>query len=383
MSGLPFYLFGRQYMRGLDPGMSAGQQYKPPPPPVDPYGQDIGAGPVPFDEAEARKRAQRAGASALFGGLLDSYLSGGQNLGRAFEGQRAAFGQSMDSAEQDAKLAQAEYRQRKLDAAAEAERRARIDNLATDNQRLAGEAKDRAAERAAAIATKTAEAAQVEAQRKRLIKDNPAATDYSPDQVTSEYGKRYGYHEPDKPQEISPGAYLRDPRTGAILYHAPERTTTDKPPTPSELRAQRSEEQRQLKAREDELVGEWKGQQNPHRPISSVLEERARTAARQQAKEEFGIAGPATAPEPVNPFIGAKATTGGGQAKPSRYDEQIAALRKNQGAPAPAASAPQAAGAPAATDRLNAVSDAAMKAKIAVARRHGYSDNAIVSFLGL
>lgn len=358
----PLSLWRLQHMMNNGGGGNVGafMPPQPQPPPINDY-NDYST-PITgynFDEVAARHAAQRSGRGALIGGLLDSYLNGGQNIGRAFELQRGAYDNSIDRAREDAQRRMLESRQRQMDASLEAARRAEIDNKRVDNERAQRDAEARSAENEAKRKADEADIARIAAQRARLLKDNPAAADYSPKQVESEYVDRYGYHN-DKPQEISPGAYLRDPRTGEIIYHAPDRpdrSAHDKATTSAELRAQRSEEQRQVKVRADEFYDEWVAGQNPYRPPSEPARAKARLDARRRAEQEFGV----VTSTPHDPKAGARSIVGaaGGEGKPA------------------------AATAPTAKSRLAAVTDPTTLNKIKTARAHNYSDEQIATFLGL
>lgn len=290
---------------------------------------------------DTRRRAADAGRSALLAGMLNAYMNRGRGVGDAFTAMSTARQGVLDRELEQRRLRAYDERQRRSDASLEASRHVEAENKRIDNERAQREVDARAAEAEAKHKAAEAEQARVVAQRERLLKDNPAAANYSDKQVEDEYGKRYGYHEPDKPQEISPGAYLRDPRTGDIIYHAPERPERDKPPTPAELRAERGEEQRQIKARQDELYDEWLAALSSVQVygLTEADKAKAKLNARHQAEKELG---------------GADTTTLHGG---------------NKGTSASA--------------RLESVTDAVTKHKIAVARSHNYTDEQIAEFLGL
>lgn len=271
MFGLP--LFMMRYM-----GSGAGT------PPFNPYGDDdeIGMGPIPFDQEEARKRARRSSSSALVGGLLEAYLNRGEGIGRAFELQRHAFDTSMDRSQQDYERQVNEARQRQADRENAEYRRAQISNIDVDNRRQESESRARAEEAARKKATEEAERARIEAMRAELVKSDPRAARWSDKQIEEAYGPQ----DAPRPTEVSPGGYLVDPKTGKVIYHAPERPKEHGGgETPAQARAAANAIQAQVKRRTNELMDEWKANTNPHL-INPQKEAQARIEARQRAEAE-------------------------------------------------------------------------------------------------
>lgn len=232
--------------------------------PYDPYN----------DDEETQRRARDAGRSALLAGMLNSYLSRGQGVGDAFTSMSKARQGVLDRAGEEQRQRAFDERQARTDAGAERARVAEIDNKRVDNEREQHAIEARVAEANAKRQAAEADQARTDALRAKLVKVNPHAADFTDEQVHAEYAKRYGYHEPDKPR--------------AVAEHV------DKPPTPAELRAERGEEQRQLKTRQDELYDEWLAGKSPADVwrLTEADKAKARIDARHRAAEESGGSSP-------------------------------------------------------------------------------------------
>jgi hypothetical protein len=307
-----------------------------------------------FDEDAVRHDAQRRANAALAGGMVSAYLGHG-NIGDAFHAQQAVYSHEMDSARDDA-------RQQALDhARAQEWSLSRQDRLQQEQDRQeARQAMED--ERHAHIDALTHKAADEQAQHQRIqdyLKAHPEQ-DFSglSDEDIAGYLKQQKL-DALKPKpaphlsSYSPGSYIYDEDARKVVGHLPER--------PEKPHAEHS----------------W----TPEQAALHVSTETDKRLASWIAMRK------ATASDPLiwnntPPVMRAKL----GLHPPLTGDEVEAKRKEFHGSVADellsGKSEPRDDGETAAA-RLSAVDDPAIKAKIATARLHGYSDDEILKFLGL